>query len=137
MEQSKEKTVNAVMLLLTSFSVLLPLYFFIKTSSEKISTETYVTFIGILIFLIICIIIYYFYSKWEEATKRSDNNSKAIGDIKKDIKTQSLYNNMEKRLSILEALLKSKKGHVDPRILFAIILSILLFLFLKSINLFG
>jgi len=137
MNQTKNQIANTIIIFLTIISLSLPSYFFIITSSEKISTQTYVIFIGILIVFIIGIIIYYFYSKWEETTIRTINNSKTIDDIKKDINTQNLFNNMEKRLSIMEALSKSKKAMIDPRILYALVLAILLFLFLKSINFFG
>jgi len=56
--------------------------------------------------------------------------------MEKDLKLNELLNNMDKRLSILEAVFlikKNKKGmEFDPRILMIIILLILLYLFLKS-----
>ena len=137
MEEAKNKIANTITIFVTMLSIVLPSFFFIVTSSEKITTQTYVIFIGILMTSIAGIIIYYFYSKWEETTKRTIDNSKTIKDIKRDINTQNLFNDMEKRLSVMEALSKSKKAMIDPRILFAIVLAILLFLFLKSINFFG
>ena len=41
---------------------------------------------------------------------------------------------MDKRLSVIEHILKNKRGSIDPRILFWILIAILLYLLLKSVG---
>ena len=61
-------------------------------------------------------------------------NHKEINEIKTSLNYNKLYNDMDKRLSVIELLLKKKRGALDHRILFWILLAILLYLFLKSVG---
>lgn len=64
-------------------------------------------------------------------------NKKDIQELKERMETEKHFNEVEKRLSVLEALLKNKKGRglsIDPKWIFLIILLILFYLYLRSLG---
>lgn len=64
-------------------------------------------------------------------------NKKDIQELKERMDTEKHFNEIEKRLSVLEALLKNKKGRglfIDPKWIFLIILLILFYLYLRSLG---
>lgn len=66
-----------------------------------------------------------------------NQNTKDIEEIKEKMSTEKHFNEIEKRISVLEALNKSKKGRgfgIDPKWIFLIILLILFYLYLKSLG---
>lgn len=135
--ENKDKVANTIVILLTAMSVAIPLFSIVRTSYKEISAQQYIIFIGMILFIVIGFILYSFHSKWSQMKSSIESNTRKIISIKKDINFKELYNNMEKRLSILEALRNSKRGQLDPRLPFIIILSLLLYLFLKSSGFFG
>ena len=63
-----------------------------------------------------------------------NRNHNEINKIKTSLNYHQLYSNMDKRLSVIEHILKNKRGSIDPRILFWILIAILLYLLLKSVG---
>ncbi len=127
-----------ILIILQIIAILIPTYFFFITSPEEIKNQTIIIFIGTAIILFIGTAIFYFYSRWKMLINNVKENKNEIDIIKKDINTEKLNNDMNVRLKVIEHLLKNKRGQIiDPRIIFVIIILILLYLFLKSIGIFG
>jgi len=121
-------------------SVIIPIVFFLQTSSEEIKSQTYIIFGVILIVLILITSFTYIISKWNKMSKDVLYTRRELENIKKDLNFNNLSNDIKVRLTVLERLLdmkKNKRGQIDPRIIWWIILLILIFLFLKSIGVFG
>ena len=64
------------------------------------------------------------------------DNKRDVNEIKKSLNYHNLFNEMDVRVKVIERLFDkiNKKGQIDPRIIFIIIMLILLYLFLKSIG---
>ncbi len=66
-----------------------------------------------------------------------NSNKVEIQEIKGKMNAEKKFSEFDKRLSILEALNKNKKGFaIDPKWIFLIILLILFYLYLRSLGFF-
>jgi len=132
MKQKESK--DSISLILSLLAILIPTITFLISSPEKITPAMITIFAFIGIFLL----IFYIYSnikpKWAFLTKNLLQNNREIEEIKNSLKQNVLYNDMDVRLRVIENLLKNKRGQIDPKIIFWILLAILLYLFLKSIG---
>lgn len=141
MESDKEKKRNLTSLILALIAGIITLVSFF--TQEEASSQTYILFGIIVIIVFLGLGAISIINKWSDMNKRISNNSTEVDEIQKSLNTHKLYNDMDKRMQVLEKLFdklvipKNKKGQgIDPRILFWIILIILLILFLKSIGVF-
>lgn len=130
------KDIISIAISFIAIVVTIALFYF--QEPENIPPVAIILSVTIISFSLVGFIIIYILSRWNDLSRRVENNKKEILEIKKSLKLHELYNDMEKRLSILEKLLesKNKKGQrgIDPRILYWIILLILLYLLLRSIG---
>lgn len=126
-------------LLVAIFAVLIPAIFFYLTSSEEIKTQTYVIFGVMAVVLLLGVFMIYIISKWKQMVKDIKLTKSELGDIKKELNFKDMWNKMEIRLNVLEALYKKdKRGQVlNPYVIWWILILILLYLFLKSIGIFN
>ena len=66
-----------------------------------------------------------------------NKNKQDIQSIKEEMKIEKHFNEIENRLSLIEAFHKNKKGRgfgIDPKWIFLIILLILFYLYLRSLG---
>ncbi|MAH06690.1 hypothetical protein CMI38_00385 [Candidatus Pacearchaeota archaeon] len=94
-----------------------------------------VTFVSVAIIGMTMISIW---SRWNYLSFRISSNKNEIAEINKSLKIRELYNNMEKRISILEEIIKNKKAQtgIDPRYIYWIVLLVLFLLLLQSLGYF-
>lgn len=131
---------DLVSIILSILALIVTIFFFFVNSPDNITPQTYIIF-GILILLILVGgFVTYLTSKWKRMSNLVDNNKRDIEDIKKAFDFNKLYNDMNVRLNVVETMIrelfnkKGKRGQIDPRIIFWILLIILLILFLRSIG---
>ena len=108
-------------------ALLIPFIFFLITAPEKIQIPSLVIFGIIVVTIIIILIAYQPYNKFKNISKEIENNKKEIKEIKSNLNTNNLFNDMAVRLKVLETLMKKNKRGIaiDLRIIWAIILLIL------------
>jgi quinol-cytochrome oxidoreductase complex cytochrome b subunit len=142
-DKNKEKRKDLTSLIISSIVMIITLFSFFFTSSEEIPPQTYIIFGIIVVVILLGFFIFAIIQKWNGMNSKITGNQEQISEFQKSLNTKKLYDDMDKRISILENLInklflgKNKKGQaIDPRILFWILLIILLLLFLKSIGIF-
>ncbi len=134
---------DIITLFIGIISIVIPSYIFFVTSPNEIKTPAIIVFIGIVIFIMIAIPIFYIYKRWVILNKIVKDNNKELKELREDLKNQEASFQIEKRLSIMEnimhLIIKNKKSQIkiDPRIIFWILLLLLLLLFLKTAGFFG
>ena len=79
---------------------------------------------------------YWLSNQIKSYVNKINQNQKDIEEVKQMIEQQKKSFDIDKRVSILEAIMKNKKGRymLDPKVLFIIILIILFYLYLKSMG---
>jgi len=120
---------DTVSLVLSILALVIPLIIFIVSSPEMITSSLIIAFSAIGIFLLVFSFLIYFISKFKEVGDNLRKNNQDIQEIKKSLKYKDLFKDMDVRLKVLETL--GKKGQIDPRIIYWILILILLYLFLK------
>ncbi len=120
---------DAISLVLSAAALLIPLIIFIVSSPEAITSSLIIVFSSIGIFLLVFSFLVYFISRFNEINADLRKNNQDIEGIKKSLKYKDLFKDMDVRLRVLETL--NKKGEIDPRIIYWILILILLYLFLK------
>tara|TARA_Y100000310_G_C20322319_1_gene641317 strand:+ start:298 stop:699 length:402 start_codon:yes stop_codon:yes gene_type:complete len=132
------KTKDIIGIGLSIIAIIVTLTLFYLRESQSISPTAIILSVIILLVAFIGVIITTIRSRWNILSSRIASNRKEITEISKSIKLQELYNNMEKRVSILEKLIDNKKAQfsIDFQYIYWIILLILLFLLFKSMNVF-
>lgn len=121
---------DVVSLVLSIVALVIPLIIFIVSSPEMINVLNITIFVSIGILLIIFSFFVYFISDFNKTKDMVYNNSFEITKMKKSLKDKDLLKDMDVRLRVLESL--NKKGQIDPRIIYWILILILLYLFLKT-----
>ena len=126
---------DLITICISLITLIIPLMILFVNPPEKISPQTYVVFIGIILLILIGVYSIYIYSRWMQIIDDIKENSRAIKEMNKSLNLYELFNKMDVRLKVLEELIfKNKKGQIriDPRIIFWILLIILLLLFLRT-----
>ena len=106
-----------------------------KTPIDQVKSAIY--FLAILGYIGILYFVMWIMDRIKSYTDQINKNKQDIQNIKEEMKIEKHFNEIEKRLSILEALRKNKKGRglgVDPKWIFIIILLILFYLYLRSLG---
>ncbi|MDO8508802.1 MAG: hypothetical protein Q7S27_03910 [Nanoarchaeota archaeon] len=136
MDAQNNKNLNLFISLVTLLSLFVPFILFVLNASEEIKVQSIIIFGIIAIASIISSVIYFFYQSYRNISLGLENNKKEMLEIKRSLNYKELFNNMDVRIKVLEKLLdrKSKKGQIDPRIIWIIVMLILLYLFLKSMG---
>ncbi len=130
MNENQFKLNDIITLFLSLSALIIPLVIFFLTSPEDVSAQALIIFGIIVIVLFLGLFGFYFYSKWR-------NIIRSVNEIRNSLKEKKLYDDMDVRLRVVESLLKvNRKGQIDPRIIFWIILIILIFLFLRAVGIF-
>lgn len=107
-----------------------------KTSVDQLRSVIY--FLAILGYIGILYSVRWATDKIKSYVEQINKNTKNIQELNEKMSTEKHFNEVEKRLSILEILLKkNKKGRgfsLDPKWIFLIILLILFYLYLRSLG---
>lgn len=106
-----------------------------KTPIDQVKSVIY--FLAILGYVGILYFINWVTNRVKLYIEQINKNKEEIQDIKEKMSTEKHFNEIEKRLSLLEALLKNKKGQwfrIDPKWIFLVILLILFYLYLRSLG---
>ena len=131
---------DVISLILSLFTLAIPIMFFFISSPEEITIQTTIIFGVIILFILIGSFLYYIYVKWQNMNYNIHKNKAEIEKIRESLNIKELYNNMNTRIKLLEFSnkIKNRKAQIiDPRIIFWILLIILLLLFLNSIGFFN
>ena len=136
MNYEKNRALNVFTIIISILSLTIPTVIFILTASDNIRAQSINIFGIIAIITIGFYVIYLMYKGYGNLRNDVQNNKKEITDIKKSLNYKELFDNMNVRVKVLEELIKryNKKGQIDPRIIYIIIMLILLYLFLKSVK---
>ncbi len=108
------------------FTVIITLYF----QSEKETSLESILFFGI---IIVVILFYFIYIYTKDKLNEIDKNTEKIVKLEDKVNYMKQIYELDKRVSLLEKQ-KKRKAHIDPRVVFIIILAILLYLYLKSLG---
>lgn len=124
---------------LASITFLVSAVYLLFTSPPEITSTMLITFGIIVVVILFGSVFIYFFSRWNILKRDIAESNNSLEEIHKSLNLQKLFNDMDVRLRVLEELIKSKskKGFIDPRIFYWIILIVLLLLFLKFAGLFG
>lgn len=131
---------DLVSIILSIIALIITIFFFFVSSPDKITPQTYIIFGTIIILIFVGGFITYVTSKWKRMINIVENNRREVEDIKKAFDFNRLYQDTDTRLRVVESMIKmlfekkGKRGQIDPRIIFWILLIILLVLFLRSIG---
>lgn len=125
---------DTLSIIIAVIGIIVSVILFSFGSPKKINLTAIIILISIVIATLIISIYIYINSEWKNMNKNIISNRREINEIKKSLKYEQDYYNMKERVSILESILKSKKAQIDPRIIFWILFSVLIYLFLKSMN---
>ena len=106
-----------------------------QTQEQRTASNT-------IFFVVLFYIALYFVSDWVTDKVKSyldkiNTNQKDITDLKEKFNLEKRFNEIEKKIEVLNEKMKNKKGSIDPRIVIMIILLLLFYLYLRSIGLFG
>lgn len=141
MEENTKKITDLFIQITSLIIMIVPIYFLLKTTPKEVTSQVLITF-GIIVGLVSLIFIFSFiYSKYKKMCNDIKINKDDMKEIRKDLNFMELFNNMDKRISVLERLFdklisKSKRGNfvIDPRIIMWLLLIFLLFLFLRQMG---
>ena len=106
-----------------------------KTSIDQVRSAIY--FLAILGYIGILYFVMWVTDRLKSYIDQINKNKQDIQDIKEAMSIQKNFIEIEKRLAVLEALRKNKKGRgfaIDPKWVFLIILLILFYLYLRSLG---
>lgn len=106
-----------------------------KTPVDQVRSAIY--FLAILGYIGILYFVMWVTDKLKYYFDQINKNKQDIQELKEKMDTEKHFNEIEKKLYVLEALFKKKKGRgfvIDPKWIFLIILLILFYLYLKSIG---
>ncbi len=106
-----------------------------KTAVDQVKSAIY--FLAILGYIGILYFVMWATDRIKSYVDQISKNKKDIQELKERIETEKHFNEVEKRLSVLEVLLKNKKGRgfsIDPKWIFLFILLILFYLYLRSLG---
>ena len=124
--KDKEKTRDVTSLIVAIIAMIVTLASFL--TQENLSPQTYILFSAIVVVVFLGLGVVSIVNKWNEMNQKIEENSKTMEELQKSLKDKELYNNMDKRVSIVEKLAdkilfgKNRKGQaIDPRILFWIL----------------
>lgn len=138
----EEKTINRIGLFIAIIAFVIGTYFQINPPQNQTEKTVALAFF----IIIITYVGLYFVINWVVSIIRTyinkiNSNEKEIIEINKKLDSEMKFNNIDKRLSILEKLeelntKKKKKGQLslDPRIVILIILAVLMYLYLKALG---
>src|SRR3989344_4264214 len=134
MNQTKWDVSNMLMLVITVFAVLLQL-FPPKTQIDQFKSAVY--FFGIIGYVLLMYTVHLALRKVKGYLNQIENNTQELNVFKEKLKEEKRMNEFDKRLSILEVLLRSKAGkfEFDPMWLFMALLLALFYLYLRSLGL--
>lgn len=138
MSQDKNRTLDFISLLIAILSLIIPLVSFLLSAPNEIKVQSLIIFGIMVMAIIIFSFIYFIYRGYRNISYDLKDNRKEIDEIKRSLNYKELFSTMDVRLRVLEKLLeeKNRRGQIDPRIIWIIIMLILLYLFLKSIGIF-
>ena len=138
MEKKKLDVVKILFLIIAMFTILLQISP-PRTPEDKATSVIF--FFGLLFYIVILYGISYFMDKVRSYTDQINQNKKEILEIKEKMSLEKKFNDMDKRISILEVLKKGKKNKkgqlqiiLNPRILAIIVLLVLFYLYLRSMG---
>lgn len=105
-----------------------------KTSIDQVRSVIY--FLAILGYIGILYFVMWVTDRIKSYVDQINKNKQDIQDIKDKMSIEKHFNDIEKRLSVIEALYKNRKGRfaIDPKWIFLIILLILFYLYLRSLG---
>lgn len=106
-----------------------------KTPIDQVRSAIY--FLAILGYIGILYFVMWVTDRVKAYIEQINKNTQNIQDLKDEMNIQKRFNEIEKRLAIIEALRKNKKGRgfpIDPKWIFLIILLILFYLYLRSLG---
>jgi len=125
---------NILMLIIAFFALILQL-FPPRTQIDQFKSAAY--FLGIIGYVLLLYVAHSMWRKVREYLSKIDKNAQDIDSFKDQLKEEKRMAVFDKRLSILEALLRNKSGkfEFDPIWFFMIILLVLFYLYLRSLGL--
>lgn len=106
-----------------------------KTAVDQARSAIY--FLAILGYIGILYFVVWATDKTKYYLEQINKNKKDIQELREKMDIEKHFNEIEKRLAIIEALRRNKKGRgfsIDPKWIFLIILLILFYLYLRSLG---
>jgi len=128
--EKQTKLINLIMFLIGAYTIYLQIF---PPQNTKNQTSALILFLGILGYIGIVYVITNIIGKIKSYLDRIEKNEKDIQEINKKIDAEKRYNEIDKRVSIMERLM-NKKGQINAQWIFIIILLILLYLYLRSLG---
>ena len=120
------------------FSILIAIivtYYQLYQIDKEQTTQAMFLFGIIIGIFLIGLILSFTYSKYKEMRGELKENRIKMEDIQKELRYEKRINELDKRIGVLEAFKKDKKGQtIDPRWVILVILIILFYMYLKSIK---
>ena len=120
------------------FSILIAIivtYYQLYQIDKEQTTQAMFLFGIIIGIFLIGLILSFTYSKYKEIRGELKENRIKMEDIQKELRYEKRINELDKRIGLLEAFKKDKKGQtIDPRWVILVILIILFYMYLKSIK---
>jgi len=120
------------------FSILIAIivtYYQLYQIDKEQTTQAMFLFGIIIGIFLIGLILSFTYSKYKEIRGELKENRIKMEDIQKELRYEKRINELDKRIGVLEAFKKDKKGQtIDPRWVILVILIILFYMYLKSIK---
>ena len=120
------------------FSILIAIivtYYQLYQIDKEQTTQAMFLFGIIIGIFLIGLILSFTYSKYKEMRGELKENRIKMEDIQKELRYEKRINELDKRIGLLEAFKKDKKGQtIDPRWVILVILIILFYMYLKSIK---
>jgi len=133
MEGKNLDIVSVIMVLVALFTIILQI-FPPKTIKDQVNSIIY--FIAIIGYISLLYGTVWISKKVRSYIDEINNNKQEIQDIKDKMNTEKKFNEIDKRLSILEFFNKNRKGQIpiNPKWFFLIILLVLFYLYLRSLG---
>ncbi len=122
---------NLIFLIVALFTIFLQIYP-IRTAKDQ--KYTLILFIAILVFGGITYFTDWISDKFKAYTEKTNQNTLDLIELKEQMSLEKKFADIDKRLSIIEKLSKKGASNIDPRWIFMIILLILFYLYLKSLD---
>ena len=131
-EEQQKRLINAIMILIAFFSILLQIY--APNSAEERQTSILI-FIGLIGYIGILYFILWAKEKVTDYTNQITQNSTAIDKLKETMELNKKFHQYDKRISILENQ-TNKKGqiNIDPIWIMLLILLMIFYIYLKSLG---